>query len=83
MVEGQVLFKQSDESSSEGFESEERETLSPTLEDPFQLDRPTSARSSLEEPAEDFVQHKETKNVHTRSGRQVKPFRKGNMVYYR
>ena len=82
MVEGQVLSKQSDESSSEGFGSEERGTLSPTLDDPSHLDGPTSARSSSEEPAGDFVQHESTRNVYTRSGRQVKPVRKGNMVYY-
>ena len=77
-VEGQVLSRQSDDSSSEEPRLEEAEAPSPILENPSHREEPAPVSSS-EEPARD---RKSEGDVYTRSGRQVKPVRKDGMYYY-
>ena len=71
-VEGQVLSRQSDDSS-----LEEAEAPSPILENPSHREEPAPISSS-EEPAKD---RESEGNVYTRSGRQVNPVRKNGMYY--
>ena len=68
-VEGQVLPRQSDDSSSEEPKLEKAEAPSPILENPSHREEPTKDREY-------------EGNAYTRSGRQVKPVRKDGMYYY-
>ena len=75
MVEGQVLTRQSDDSSSGEPRLEEVEAPSPILENPSHREE-RAPMSSSEEPAKD---RESEGNVYTRSGRQVKRVRKNGM----
>ena len=77
-VEGQVLSRQSDDSSSEEPRLEEAEAPSPILENPSHREEPAPTSSS-EEPAKG---RESEGNVYTRSGRRVKLFRKDGMCNY-
>ena len=68
-VEGQVLPRQSDDSSSEERRLEEAKAPSPILENPSHREELTKDRES-------------EGNAYTHSGRQVKPVRKDGMYYY-
>ena len=77
-VEGQVLLRQSDESSSEEPRLEKAKAPSPILVKTLHRDEP-APMSFSEKPANN---HESEGNAYTRSGRQVKPVRKDGMYYY-